>query len=162
MFINLQFRTSVLPWSDGCCSVAKSRLTICDFVDCNKPGFTVLYYLPEFAETHVYWVTDAIQTSYPLLPLPPLALISFTVSESFPMSQLFPSGDQSIGASVSASVLPMNIQNWFPLGLAGLISLQSKGLSQESSTTVQKHQFFRAQLTLWLNSHIYTWLLEKP
>ena len=84
-------------------------------------------------------------------------------SESFPMSQFFTSGRQSIGASASASVLPMNIQDWFPLKWTGLISLQSKGLSRVfSNTTVQKHQFFGAQLSLWSNSHIYTWLLEKP
>ena len=85
----------------------------------------------------------------------------FPASESVPMSWLFASGGQSIGAS--ASVLPMNIQDWFPLGLTGLISLQSKGLSRVlSSTTVQKHQFFSAQISLWSNSHIHTWLLEKP
>ena len=86
---------------------------------------------------------------------------SFPASGSFPMSWFFASGDQSIGAS--ASVLPMNIQGWFPLGLTGLISLQSKGLSRVlSSTTVQKHQFFNAQPSLWSNFHIRTWLLEKP
>ena len=68
-----------------------------------------------------------------------------------------------LGVSASASVLPMNIQDWFPLGLTGLISLQSKGLSRVfSSTTIQKHQFLSAQLSLWSNSHIHTWLLEKP
>ena len=88
---------------------------------------------------------------------------SFPASRSFPMSWFFASGSQSIGASASASVLPMNIQNWFPLGLTGLISLQSKGLSSVfSSTTVQKHQFFGVQPSLWPNSHIHTWLLEKP
>ena len=72
------------------------------------------------------------------------------------------SGSQSIGASASASVLPMNIQGWFPLGLTGFISLQSKGLSRViSSTTIRKHQFFSAQPSLWSNSHICTWLLEK-
>ena len=81
-------------------------------------------------------------------------LQSFPASGSFPVSQLFSSGDQSIGALASASVLPMSIQNWFPLGLAGLISLQSKGLSKVfSNTTVQKHQFFSAQPSLWSNSH---------
>ena len=80
----------------------------------------------------------------------------------FPMSQDFTSLDQSIGVSASASVLPMNIQDWFPLGWTGLISLQSKGLSRVfSNTTVQKHHFFSAQLSLWSNSHIRTWLLEK-
>ena len=85
---------------------------------------------------------------------------SFPRSGSFPMSWLFSPGGQSIGAS--ASVLPMNIQGWFPLGLTGLISLQSLGLRVFFNTTVQKHQFFGAQLSLWSNSHIHTWLLEKP
>ena len=88
---------------------------------------------------------------------------SFQTSESFPMSQLFASGDQSTGVSVSASVLPVSIQGWFPLGLTSLISLQSKELSRVfSNTTVQKHQFFGTQLSLWPNSHIRTWLLKKP
>ena len=87
-------------------------------------------------------------------------LQSFPASGSFPMSQLFASGGQSTGASVS--VHPMNIQDWFPLGLTGLSSLLSKGLSRVfSNTTVQKHQFFGAQLPLWSNSHVHTWLLEK-
>ena len=88
-------------------------------------------------------------------------LWSFPASGSFPLSQLFTSGGQSTGASASASVLPVNIQNWFPLGWTGWISLQSKGLSGViSNTTVQKHQFFGAQSSLWSNSHIHTWLLE--
>ena len=86
---------------------------------------------------------------------------SFLASGSFPMSQFFTSGGQSIGASTP--VLPMNIQHWFLLGLTGLVSLQSKGLSRVfSNTTVQKHRFFSAQLSLQSNSHIHTWLLEKP
>ena len=90
-------------------------------------------------------------------------LQSFPASGSFLMSQLFESGGQSIGASTSASVLPMSIQDWFPLGVTGLISLQSKGVSRVfSKTTVQKHQFFSAQPPLWSTSHIHTWLLEKP
>ena len=90
-------------------------------------------------------------------------LQSFPASGSFLMSWLFTSGGQSFGASVPASVLPVNIQNWFPLGWTGWISLQSKGLSRVwSNTTVQKHQFFDAQLSLCFNSHIHTWLLEKP
>ena len=88
-------------------------------------------------------------------------LQSFPASGSFPMSQLFASGSQSIGDSASASVLAMNIQGWFPLGLTGSISLQSKGLSRVF-TTVDKHQFFGAQLFLWSSSHIHIWLLEKP
>ena len=90
-------------------------------------------------------------------------LQSFPASRSLPMSQLFTSGSQSIGVSASASVLPINIQDRFPLGWTGWISLQSKGLSRVfSNTTVQKHQFFGTQLSLWSNSHIHTWLLEKP
>ena len=87
---------------------------------------------------------------------------SFPASGSFPMSQLSASGGQSIGASASTSVLPMNIQSWFPLGLTGLIALLSKGLSRVfSSTTAQKHKFLGAQLSLWSNSHIHTGLMEK-
>ena len=78
------------------------------------------------------------------------------------MNQLFSSGSQSVGASASASVLPMNIQDWFPLGLTSLISLSLKGLSKVfSKTTVEKHHLFGAQLSLWPNSHIYTWLLKN-
>ena len=87
---------------------------------------------------------------------------SLPASGSFPMSQLFAWGAQSIGVSASASVLPMNIQDWFPLGWTSWISLQSKGLSVFSNTTVQRHQFFGAQLSSQSNSHIHTWLLEKP
>ena len=88
---------------------------------------------------------------------------SLPASESFPMSQLFTSGGQSIGVSTLASVLPMNTQDWSPLEWAGWISLQSKGLSRVcSNTTVQKYQFFGAQLSSQSNSHIYTWPLEKP
>ena len=90
-------------------------------------------------------------------------LQSFPESGSFPMSQFFKLGGQSIGASASASVLLVNIQDWFPLGWTGLISLQSKGLSKVfSNTAVQKHQFFGTQLSLWSKSYIDTWLLEKP
>ena len=87
---------------------------------------------------------------------------SFPASGSFPMSQLFASSGQSIGVSASASVLPMNIQDWFLLGWTGWISLQSKGLSRVfSNTTVQKHQFFGAQLSLWSNSHSHTMATGK-
>ena len=89
-------------------------------------------------------------------------LQSFPTSGSFPMSQLFASGGQNIGVSASASVLPMNTQDWSPLGWTSWISLQSKGLSVFSNTTVQKHQFFGAQLSSQSNSHILTWPLEKP
>ena len=90
-------------------------------------------------------------------------LQSFAASGSFRMSQFFASGGQSIGISASASVLPMNIQDWFPLGWTSWISLQSKGLSRVfSNTTIQKHQFFGFQFSLQSNFHIHTWLLEKP
>ena len=90
-------------------------------------------------------------------------LQSFPASGSFPMSQFFSTGGQSIGVSASASVLPMNIQDWFPLGWTGWVSLLPKGLSRVfSNITVQKHQFLGIQLSLWSNSHIHTWLLEKP
>ena len=89
-------------------------------------------------------------------------LQSFPASWSFPVSHFFTSGGQSIGVSASASVLPMNVQDWFPLGWTDWISLQSKGLSRVfSNTTVRKHRSSDAQLSLWSNSHIHTWLLEK-
>ena len=88
---------------------------------------------------------------------------SLPTSGSFPVSQLFAWGGQSIGISALASVLPKNTQHWSPLGWTGWISLQSKGLSRVfSNNTVQKHQFFGTQLSLWSNSYIHTWLLEKP
>ena len=88
---------------------------------------------------------------------------SFPESGSFPLSQFFPSGSQSIGASALASVLPMNNQDWFPLGWTGWISLLSKGFSRVfSSSPVWKHKFFGAQPSLWPSSHIHTWLLKKP
>ena len=97
--------------------------------------------------------------SFSVLPFSS-SLQSFPASGSFPMNQFFALGGQNIRAT--ASVLPMNIQGWFPLGWAGWISLQSKGLSNVfSNTTVQKHQFFRSQPSLWSSSHICTWLLEK-
>ena len=123
------------------CSVAKSCPTLCDPMDCSAQGVPVLHYLLEFAQTQVHWVDDVIQPSHPLCSSSPPALNLSQHQGPFPMSWLFTSGGQSIGAS--ASVLPMNIQDWFPLGLTGLISLVSKGLSRVFfSTTVQKHQFF--------------------
>ena len=122
-------------------SVPQSRLTLCDLMDYSTPGFPVHHQLPELAQTHVHRVSDAIQPSHHF----PFSscLQSFPASESFPMSQFFTSGGPSIGVSASTLVIPMNTQDWFPLGWTGLISLQSKGLSRIfSSTTVQKHQFF--------------------
>ena len=198
----------------------------CDPMDCSTPGFPVHHQLPELAQTHIHWVSDAIQSSHPLSsPSPPAFNLSqhqslfqwvssshqfssvqfsrsvvsdslwphepqhtrplcpsptprvhpnpcpsswwchptisssvipfsscpqsFPASGSFQMSQLFTSGGQSTGVSTSTSVLPMNAQDWSPLGWTGWISLQSKGLSRVfSNTTVQKHQFLGAQLSL--------------
>ena len=101
---------------------------------------------PELVQTQAHWVGDAIQPSHPLVPFSS-CLQSFPASRSFSMSWSFASGDQSTRVSASASVLPMNIQDWFPLGWTGWISLQSKGLWRVfSNTTVQKHQFFSTQL----------------
>ena len=103
----------------------------------------VLHHLPELAQTHVHKVGDAIQPSHPLSS-PSI----FPASGSFPMSQFFTSGGQSIAAPASTTVLPINIQDWFPLAWTGWISLQSKGLSRLfSNTTVQKHQFLGARLS---------------
>ena len=111
-------------------------------MNCSMPGFPVHHQIRELAQIHVQRVGDAIQPSHPVVPFSS-CLQSFPASESFPVNQFFASGGQRLGVSASASVLPMNIQDWFPLGLTGLISLQSKGLSRVfSNTTVQKHQFF--------------------
>ena len=115
----------------------------------------VHHQLPEFTQTHVLWVNNAIQPSYPLSSPSP----AFNLSQYQGLLQWV----RWPNIGVSASALPMNIQDWFPLGWTGWISLQSKGLSRVfSNTTVQKPQFFSAQLSLWSNSHIHTWLMEKP
>ena len=102
-------------------------------------------------------------SSHLILCHPLLPPSTFSASGSFQMSQFLASGGQSTGVSASLQVLPMNIQDWFPLGWTCWISLQFKGLSRVVfNTTVQKHQFFGAQLSLQSNSHIHTWLLEKP
>ena len=126
------------------CSVPQSCLTLCDPMDYSTPGLPVHHQLPELAQTHVHWVSVAIKAPHPLSsPSPP----SFSLSQH--QGLFFVWGGQSIGVSASASVLPMNIQDWFPLGYTGWISLQSKGLSRVfSSTSVQKHQFFSTQLSL--------------
>ena len=164
--LSLQTQTSHPPWltrdCDYCCSsVALSCPTLCNPMDCSTPAHPVHHQLPELAQTHVHQISDAIQPSSSSVVPFSSRLQSFPASGSFPVSQFFTSCGQSIGSS--ASVLPVNIQGWFPLGLTGLISLLSKGLLKVfSSTTVQKHQFFGAQPSLWSNSHIHTWLLEEP
>ena len=128
-------------------SITQSCLTLCNPMNRSTPGLPVHHQLPESTQTHVYWVGDAVQPSHPLSSSPAFSL---SQHQCFPMSQFFTLGDQSIGVSASASVLPLNIQDWFPLGLTGSIYLQSKGLSRVfSNTTVQKHQFFGAQLSLF-------------
>ena len=137
--------------------------TLCDPMDCSMPGFPVHHQLPELVQTHVNQVGDAIQPSHPLSSPSPPAL---NLSQHQDLLQWVSSSHQVakvLGVSASVSVLPMNIQDWFPSGWTGLISLQSKGLSRVfSNTTFQKHQFFGPQLFLQSNSHIHTWLLEKP
>ena len=98
-----------------CCSVTKLCPTVCNPRDCSTPGFPILHYLLEFVQTHARWVSDAIQPSHPLSPPSPPAL-NLSQHRGFPVSQLSTSGGQSTGASASASVLPVNIQGWFPLG----------------------------------------------
>ena len=107
---------------------------LCDPMDCGRPGFPVLHHILAFVQAHVHWVGDAIQPSHPVIPFS--CLQSFPESRSFLITRLFTSGSQSIRASASASVFPVNIQVWFPLGLAGLISLLLRD-SQESYPTPQ-------------------------
>ena len=130
---------------------AQSCLTLCDPMDCSMPDFPVHHQLPKLIRTHVHaqWCHPTISSS--AIPF------SSRLPGSFPMSQFFASGGQSIGVWTTESILPMNIQEWFPLGWTGWISFQSKGLSSVfSNTTVQKHQFFGSQLSLFSNSHIHT------
>ena len=146
-----------------CCrSVAKSHPTLLSPMDCSMPSFCVPYHLPEFAQVHVHGIGDTIQTSNPLLPLLLLPSIFCSIGV-FPMSGLFESGGQSLGASVSVWVLQKSIQSWFPVRLTGLISLLMKGLSRVfSNTTVGKHKLFGPLPSLLSSSHIHTWLLERP
>ena len=133
-------------------------------MDCTTPGFRVLHHLPELAQTHVHWVCDAFQSSCPLwFPSPP----ALNLSQHQGLFQWVDSSHQVAKVLelplASASVLPVNIQGWFPLGWTGLISLQSEGVLRVfSNTTVWKHQFFGAKPFLLSSSHICTRLLEKP
>ena len=146
-----------------CCSAIKLCLTLCDPMGCSIAGFPVLHCPPEFSQTHVHCIDDVIQPSHSLLLPSPPALNPSQNQGLFQWSQLFASGGQCTGVSASTAVLPLNIQDWSPLGWTGWISLWSKGLSRAfSNTTVQKHQLFSTQPSSWSKSHIHTWLLEKP
>ena len=128
-------------------SVTQSCQTHCNPVDCSTPGLPVHHQLAELTQTHVHWVGDAIQPSHPVIPSSS-CLQSFPASGSFPMSQFFTSGGQSIGVSASALVLPMNIQDWLPVKLTVWISLQFKSLQHHSSkASILRHSaFFKIQL----------------
>ena len=151
--------TELISSQCHCYSVAKSCLTLCNPMNWSTQGFPVLHYLPEFVQTHVHWDSDAIQPSHPVI-VSPLALNLSQHQGLFQWVSSLLAGGQSIGTSASTSVLPVNIQDWFRLGLTGLISLQFKGFSKVfSNITTWKRQFFGTQPSLWSNSHIRTWLV---
>ena len=134
----------VTPWTAACLA---------------SLSFTISWSLLKLMSVESVMLSNHLTLCDPLL----LCLQSFPVWRSFPMSWLFLSGCKSTGGSAWSTVLPMNSQDWFPLGWTGWISLQSQGLSRAfSNTTIQKHQFFGAQLSLWSSSLIHAWLLEKP
>ena len=146
-------------WLTLCCLVAQWCPTLCNHMDCSTLGFPSSLF-PRVGSNSCSlswcWYPTILSSIAPFTSCPQ----SFPASGSFPVSQLFALGGQIIRASTS--VLPMNIQGWFPLGLTGLISLLSKGLSRVfSSTTIQNHQFFSTQLSSQSNSHIHTWLWEN-
>ena len=143
-------------------SVTQLCPPLCDPMDYSIPGFPVHHQLLELAQIQFHWVGDTIQPSHPLLsPSPP----TFSLSQHQALFQWVSSLHRvtkvlELHFSISHS---NDIQDWFPLGLTGLISLHSKGVSRVfSNTTVWKHQFFGTLPSLWSNSHIHTWLLEKP
>ena len=142
-----------------CCSLAKSCLTVCDPINCSRPGFPFLHYLPELlklmsieSRCHPTILSSVI----PFSSCPQF----FPASGSFPVSQLFTSSSQS--TKTSASVLPVKIQGWFPLGLTGLIPLQSKELLRRLHHHSLKASIFQCSAFFMANSHFYRWLLEKP
>ena len=128
--------------------VTHSCLTLHDPMDCSTPSFTLPHHLPKFAQVHVHCIGDAIELSHPLMPSSPSSL-NLSQHQGIFLSWLFASDGQNISVSASASVFPVNIQGWFPLGPTSLISVHSRGLLRLfSNTTVQKHQFFSTQLSL--------------
>ena len=136
-----------------CCSVNKSCPTLCDPMDCCTSGFPVLYHLPEFAQTHILCADDGIQRPHDLLLPSSPAFSLFQHQGLFQRVSSSHLGVQSIGTSASASVLPMNIEGWFPLGLIGLMSFQSKSLLQHCSSKVSI--LWRATLFMVQLSHAY-------
>ena len=141
-------------------SVAQPCPTLCDPIDSSMPGFPSTPRACSNSRPSSRWCHPTIPSSVVLFSP---SLLSCPASGSFPMRPFFASGSHSTAVSASESVLPVNIQDWFPLGWTGWISLQSKGLSRVfSNTTVWKCQFFGTQLSLPSNSHIHVWLLEKP
>ena len=145
-------KTESLKVNKSCCSVTKLCLTFCDPIDCSSLSHTISRSLLKFMSIELVVPPNHLILCHPLLFLPSI----------FPIIRVLASGGQSIGASASVSVLLMNIWCWFPLGLTGLSSLLSKGLSRVfSSTTFWRHQFFSALPFLWSSSHIHTWLAER-
>ena len=138
--INVQHGVDVVQWL--------SLVWLCSPMNCSISGFPVLHYLLEFVQTHVHWVSDAISSS-----IIPFSFCQWAGSLHW--------CNQSIDASASAPILPVNIQGWFPLGLTSLISFLFKGPSKVFSNTTVWKQFFSTQPSLYSNCHIYTWLLEK-
>ena len=150
-----------LPSNSCCCrSVAKLHPTLCNPMNCSAPGLSVHHHLLELAQTPVHQAGDAIQPLHPLSSSSPPAL-SLSQHQSFYQCQLFASGGQNIGVSASASVLPVNIQGWFLLGLTGLISLQPKGLSRvffSSNNFAQAWDLIQPQTV----AHFKDYLLHIP
>ena len=166
LFFLLTFCLFFLPYVKVLSSVQSlSHVRLCDPRDCSTPALPVHHpgtysqSLLKLKSIELVMPSNHLILCHPLLLMPSI----FPESESFQMSQFFSSGGQNIGVSASTSVLPINTQDWSPLGWISWIFLQSKGLLRVfSNTTVQKHQFFGAQLSSQSNSHIHTWLLEKP
>ena len=144
-------------------SVTQSCLTLCDPMNHSTPGLPVHHQLPEFTQTHVHRVGDAIQPSHPLSSPSPAAPNPSQHQALFQWVNSSHEVAKVLEFQLQHQSFSVNTQDWYTLGWTGWISLQSKGLSRVfSNTTVQKHQFFCAQLYSESNSHIHTWLLEKP
>ena len=163
MFPSRKFSSCSFNFSVQFSSVAKSCPILCNPMNHSTPGLPVHHQLLESTQTHVHWVSDAIPPSHPLSsPSPP----AFNLAYHQSLFQWVSSSHQVakvLEFQLQHQSFPMNSQDWFSLGWTGWISLQSKRLPRAfSSTIVQKHQFFSAQLSLSFNSDIHTWLLEKP